>query len=165
MVQFEFTPSQRIKAMIEGTRRQTENEAKSLAGRNNAPTNGAQALEMHLLGAAAEMAVACYLGLEQYVFTEVNPVRGSSDLPGKIDVKCRSKHYYDLLVQLDDDPNKRFVLVTIENRITRIHGWIQGYDAMRVEWVREFVPGRSCYAVPQTYLNPMEDLKCLMAAA
>jgi hypothetical protein len=165
MVEVTFTPSQRVKAILEGTRRQKTNEASSLRGRNNAPSHGQEALNMHLLGAAAEMAVASYLDLEQYVFADKNPVRGSSDLPGYIDVKCRSKHCYDLLIQLDDDPSKKFVLVTIQDRRIRIHGWTCGHDAMQVNWIRELVPGRPAYVVPREFLKPIQELKCLVDAA
>lgn len=140
-------------------------EARRTAGRNNAPVLGHTAQMMHLLGAAAELAVACYLDAEDRVFQEIVPVRGSSDLPGRIDVKCRSNHSYDLLVQLDDAPDKKFVLVTIQNKRTLIHGWILGKDAMKEQWIRTYVRGRSCYAVPQTYLNPIEELKCQMEIA
>ena len=134
-------------------------------GRNNAPAQGTTAQLMHLLGAAGELAVACYLGLEDEVFKDTEPVRGSSDLPGRIDVKCRSNHSYDLLVQLDDEPDKKFVLVTIQNRRTFIHGWIFGKDAMKEQWIKTYVRGRTCYAVPQEHLNPIEELKCQAEAA
>jgi hypothetical protein len=113
---------------------------------------------MHLLGAAAEVAVAHYLGAEKYLFTNEAPIRGSCDLPG-LDIKCRSRHYYDLLVQLDDDLDKIFVLVTIENNKTYMHGFIPGFLVPTHGEVREFVPGRPCYAVPQSSLRPMEMLK------
>lgn len=164
MVEFVFTNDQRTKAYQEGLRRQEFNESKKFRGRNKAPARGKRAQQMHLLGAAAEMAVAVYLGLEDHLYLQEKPVRGSCDLPG-IDVKCRSKHNYDLLVQLDDTPDKNFVLVTIDEQRTIIHGWISGYEAMRKEWIREFVPGRACYAVPQENLRPLEELKCLAVAA
>jgi hypothetical protein len=104
------------------------------------------------------MAVAKFLGVEDSVFTETTPVRGSSDLPGNIDVKTRAKHGYDLLVQIDDDPNKVFFLVTYENSQIKLCGWIKGRDAMKTKWIREYVRGRACYSVPQAVLNPAETL-------
>lgn len=160
MVEFIFTPEQRLRAYEEGVRRQTTNETLNLLGRNRAPAKGHTAQNMHLLGAAAELAVAAYLGMEEYLFQEQTARRGSCDLPG-IDVKCRSRHSYDLLVQLDDKPDKNFVLVTIENQKTVIHGWIKGIHAMKSEWIREFVPNRPCYAIPKSQLRPIEELKCL----
>jgi hypothetical protein len=62
-------------------------------------------------------------------------------------------------VQFSDDPNKIFVLTTHEGGdTTQIWGWIRGGDAMKKEWVREFVRGRRCYAVPQSALSPVSTI-------
>lgn len=164
MVEFVFTPEQRARAYEEGTRRQLINEARAFKGRNRAPTAGSEAQAMHLLGAAGEMAVAVYLGLEEYLYKDELPIRGSCDLPG-IDVKTRKRHWYDLPIQLDDDSGKIFVLVTIQNRRTLIHGWITGIEGMNQSWIRTFQQGRPCYAVPKSKLYPMEELKCQLDAA
>ena len=70
------------------------NEAQRLRGRNGGASFGNKALEIHLLGAAGEMAVASYLGMKHELYKEVEAKRGSCDLPG-IDIKTRSKHQYD----------------------------------------------------------------------
>lgn len=174
MVIFEFNNEIREIVYKEAFRRQSVNQAKGLQGRNRGPSTGEKALQIHLIGAAGEAAVAYYLGLEGYLFQETEAVRGSCDLPG-IDVKCRPNHYWDLLVQLDDDLKKTYVLVTIQNRETRIVGWIRGKDVKEKASVKEFVPNRPCYVVPQSELsNPsilqalvqqkMEDLCVLQAA-
>jgi hypothetical protein len=164
MVEFFFTPAQRLRALAEANRRQQTNEAVGRKGRNSGPERGSLALEKHQIGAGGEMAAAVYLGLEEYVFQDTNPIRGSSDLPGKIDVKTRPCHSWDLLVQLDDDLEKTYVLVTIQNKRTFIHGWIHG-SMMQQEWIKEYAKGRPCYCVPQSELNSIEDLKCQMEAA
>jgi len=144
-------------ANAEACRRQQENEAKGLRGRNKAPNRGEKALKLHQLGCIGEVAVAEYLGLQEHLFSAETAIRGSADLPGSIEVKTRSKHNYDLLVQFSDDPSKIFVLATHEGGdTTQIWGWILGSHAMKKKWVREFVPGRRCYAVPQSALNPIE---------
>lgn len=158
MVEFQFSQSQREVAIREGQRRQSYNEEKGFRGRNKAPERGQTAKDMHLLGAAAEVAVATYLGAEKYLFAEKSPVRGSCDLPG-IDVKCRARHYYDLLVQIDDNLDKTFVLVTIEKGKTYLHGFIKGSEVPTKGTIREFIPGRPCYAVNQSKLKPIEMLK------
>ena len=84
-------------------RRQGVNEAQGLRGRNGGAWKGSKALDIHLLGAAGEMAVASYLGLKEHLFKETEAKRGSDDLPG-IDVKTRSKASYDLIVQKREDP-------------------------------------------------------------
>lgn len=161
---FSFDDEQRKTVHSEAQRRQAVNEKQGLKGRNNAPAHGEAALRMHTLGAAGEMAVASFLGLEGHVFQETMARRGSCDLPPNIDVKTRARHYYDLIVQLDEEQDKRLVLVTIENRETRIHGWINSSDAMQEKWRKECVKNRPAYFVPQTALLPLSSLQqCLNA--
>lgn len=159
MVEYSFTDDQKILVYNEAHRRQTRNEQKGRGGRNYAPSRGSQALGMHLIGCAAEVAVANYLGLEAHLFKDTDPVRGEPDLPGMIEVKCRSNHSYDLLIFLDDNPEKNFVLVTAANAKTYIHGWISGRDAMKQEYIKEYRKNSHSYAVKQDLLRPIAELK------
>lgn len=156
-VEFVFSEEERKQAMEEGQRRQAVNEAKGLRGRNRGAWRGDKALEIHLLGAAGEVAVASYLGMKEHLFRETEAKRGSDDLPG-IDVKTRSKSRYDLIVQRQSDPNKKFVLVTIENQRTLLHGWCYGHEAMNERYWADPAKGRPAYFVPQSALHPMETL-------
>ena len=157
-IEFVFTEEERQMAMEEGMRRQAVNEQKGLRGRNRGPRFGDKALQVHLLGAAGEVAVAGYLGLKHELFKEKEARRGSDDLPG-IDVKTRSKHSYDLIVQKSEDPRKKFVLVTIEGQKTLLHGWCYGEEAMMDEFWADPARGRPAYFVPKEVLHPMESLK------
>lgn len=158
-VSINLTPNQLKRAEVEAQRRQSVNEAKGLKGRNRAAATGTKALELHRLGCVGEIAVASYLGLEDQVFSTQEAIRGSCDLPGGIEIKTRPKHNYDLLVQLNDDPAKVFVLVTHERGgTTQIVGWANGFDIMRKEYIRELIRGRPCYVVPQKVLQPAETL-------
>lgn len=143
--------------MEEGKRRQRVNEQRGLRGRNRGPRYGDKALEVHLLGAAGEMAVASYLGLKHELYKEKEARRGSCDLPG-IDVKTRSKHCRDLIVQKHEDPLKKFVLVTIEDRSTLIHGWCYGMEAMKEKFWSDPARGRPAYFVPQDQLKPLSTI-------
>ena len=143
--------------MDEGMRRQAVNEAKRLRGRNGGASFGSKALDIHLLGAAGEMAVASYLGMKHELYKEVEAKRGSDDLPG-IDVKTRSKSRYDLIIQKNEDPSKKFVLVTIENQQTFLHGWCYGHQGMDARYWADPARGRPAYFVPQSALHPMETL-------
>ena len=143
--------------MDEGMRRQAVNEAKGLRGRNGGASFGSKALDIHLLGAAGEMAVASYLGMKHELYKEVEAKRGSDDLPG-IDVKTRSKSRYDLIIQKNEDPSKKFVLVTIENQQTFLHGWCYGRQGMDARYWADPARGRPAYFVPQSALHPMETL-------
>ncbi len=156
-ISFVFTAEERQAAMEEGMRRQSVNEAQRLRGRNGGASFGSKALEIHLLGAAGEVAVASYLGLKEHLFKETNAKRDSDDLPG-IDVKTRSKASYDLIVQRQSDPNRKFVLVTIENRQTLLHGWCYGHEGMKEIYWADPARGRPAYFVPQSALRPMETL-------
>ena len=158
-VPISLTASDKAAIKAEARRRQSVNESLRLSGRNNGPAQGVLAAKCHELGAGGEMAVATYLGLEDHLYKDLTPTRGSADLPPNIDVKTRARHYYDLLVQLDDCPKKTFVLVTVENKEVLMHGWIHGKDAMKDEYIKEYVKGRPCYSVPKQNLSPMLSLK------
>lgn len=156
-IHFVFSAEERKQAMEEGMRRQSVNEAKGLRGRNNGPRFGQKALDVHLLGAAGEMAVASHLGLKHLLYQETEAKRGSDDLPG-IDVKTRSKHAYDLIVQKNEDPHKKFVLVTIENQLTFIHGWCWGKEAMEKEFWKDPARNRPAFFFPKDLLHSMNEL-------
>jgi hypothetical protein len=156
-IDFVFTEEEREAACREAFRRQAVNEIKGLKGRNGGAATGAMALTIHLLGAAGEMAVASYLGLKDCLYQDTEAKRGSCDLPD-IDVKTRSRHSYDLIVQKNESPNKKFVLVTIQDKKTVIHGWIRGKDAMKQEYWSDPAGGRPAYFVPKAVLMPMSTL-------
>jgi hypothetical protein len=161
-IAFVFTGEQRQRARAEAFRRQALNEKQGRKGRNNGAEKGNLALRHHLLGAAGEMAVAALLGMEDKLYQETEAKRGSFDLPPNIDIKTRSRHYYDLIVQLDESPDKILVLVTVENRITLIHGWIKARDAMKEQWKKDPAKGRPAYFIPKTELQSLPLLKqCL----
>lgn len=143
----------------EATRRQNQNKANMLTGRNGGPSDGDKALRAHFLGAIGELAVADYLGLREYLYAENKPKRGSSDLPPNIDVKTRSKHYYDLICQIDENPSKILVLVTVQNKKALIHGWITSKHAMNPKWINDPAGGRKAYFVPKSELFDIESLK------
>jgi hypothetical protein len=156
-ISFVFSEEERRFAMAEGMRRQGVNEAKGLRGRNGGAWKGSKALDIHLLGAAGEVAVASYLGLKEHLFKETEAKRGSDDLPG-IDVKTRSKASYDLIVQKREDPKKKFVLVTIENQQTLLWGWCYGHEASQKHFWADPARGRPAFFVPKNYLHSMETL-------
>ena len=156
-IEFVFSEEERKQAMEEGKRRQSVNEARGLRGRNRGAARGDKALEIHLLGAAGEMAVGSYLGLKHLLYKESEAKRGSDDLPG-MDIKTRSKHSYDLIVQRNEDPHKKFVLVTIENHRTLIHGWCWGKEAMDERYWADPARNRPAYFFPKELLHNMEEL-------
>jgi hypothetical protein len=157
-VEFVFTEQERQQAMEEGLRRQRVNESKALRGRNGGAWKGSKALDIHLLGAAGEVAVASYLGMKEHLFKETEARRGSDDLPGGIDVKTRSRSCYDLIVQKGSDNRKKYVLVSIESQKTLLHGWCYGEEAMQERFWADPARGRPAYFMPKECLRPMETL-------
>lgn len=157
-ISFVFSEEERTLAMEEGMRRQGVNEARGLRGRNGGAWKGSKALDIHLLGAAGEVAVASYLGLKEHLFKETEAKRGSDDLPGGIDVKTRSKAAYDLIVQRNENPDKKFVLVTVENQQTLIHGWCYGHEAAKEKYWADPARGRPAYFVPKEALRSIDEL-------
>ena len=156
-IAFVFSEEERSLAMEEGIRRQGVNEAKGLRGRNGGAWKGSKALDIHMLGAAGEVAVASYLGMKEHLFKETEARRGSDDLPG-IDVKTRSRHQYDLIVQKNENACKKFVLVTIESQKTFLHGWCYGHEALQERFWADPARGRPAYFVPKEVLRCMDTL-------
>jgi hypothetical protein len=156
------TPSL-VKAVSEGERRQRTNEALRLVGRNMGPSTGSKALDIHVLGAKGELAVAQYLNLEAHVFQDETPTRGSVDLPPNIDVKTRSKHWMDLVIQVDDSRTKVFVHATSEDDVVRLHGWTYGGRVMKAAFYQDPAKGRPAYFVRPWALFPMPQLQAIIA--
>jgi hypothetical protein len=100
-----------------------------------------------------------YLGLKEHLFKETEAKRGSDDLPGNIDVKTRSKTAYDLIVQKGESPDKRFILVTIQDQKTLIWGWCWGKDAMQEQYWADPARGRPAYFFPKEALRSMNSLQ------
>lgn len=119
---------------------------------------GDKALSMHMLGAKGEVAVASFLNLEEHLFIEQTAKRGSSDLPGDIEVKTRSKHSYDLIVQRNERVDKKLVLVTIEKDKILLHGWCVAGDVMEEKFWADPARGRPAYFVPKTNLRDISEL-------
>lgn len=157
-VQINLTPEQLALAEAEAARRQQVNSERGLLGRNNAPAGGEKALSLHRLGAVGEVAVAVHLGLEAHLFSEQEARRGSTDLPGGIEVKTRSRHWHDLIVQKDEVPTKKLVLVTAEGSSIRIQGWCLAADVMQPKFWADPARGRPAYFVPKSHLKPVESL-------
>jgi hypothetical protein len=143
-------------ALLEAERRQSVNEKNKTLGRNGGMESGPKALVLHQIGALGEMAVASYLGLKDFLYCDKIPKKDSCDLPFSIDVKTRAKHYYDLIVQLDEKENKNFWLCTIESNQIHIKGWIQAQFCFKPEFIKDPAGGRKAYFVPQNKLWPPE---------
>lgn len=156
-----LTDEEKKQAIEEAYRRQKINESENRKGRNGGAEYGKEALTIHILGAAGEMAVAKYMNMKEYLYKEKHAKRGSCDLPHNIDVKTAGKHSYRLIVQNKESKNKKYVLVTIENKEILIHGWIDGDKAMNEKFWCDPKGGRPAFFISKEHLNNMEILKNL----
>ena len=153
MVIYQFTDEEKEQVRIEAQRRQDYNQSRGIRGRNNARSWGKRALAMHKWGAAGEMAVAGYLGLKDYLYLETQAIKGSYDLPYKIDVKTSKRHRASMPVQKWDALDKIYWHVTIESQECRIHGWLERKYCVVQEYWKDPIGGRPAYFVPKEALN------------
>jgi hypothetical protein len=147
-------------AVQEGNRRQDYNQARNIKGRNNGPQSGKLSYDISIAGCIGEYAAAKYLELVPHLFQEEKPVRGSFDLPPNIDVKTAQKHSHNLIIQLDESPQKIFLHATHESgSVVYLHGWSYGSRVMKDQFERDPVGNRPAYFVTPAVLHPMQLLK------
>jgi hypothetical protein len=111
--------------------------------------------DAHVEGACGELSVAKVLG--RYWDGSVDTFK-SPDLPGGVQVRTRSKHDWELLIRPCDPREAVYVLVTGRCPSYRVHGWIQGSEAMRQEWLANHAGRPPAYFIPQEALLPLTTL-------
>ena len=107
----------------------------------------------HILGACGEIAAARVLG--RYWGGDVNSFK-RADIGRNVQVRTRSRHDWELLVRPDDDSEAIFILVTGAPPRLRVHGWMQGHDAKRADWLRDHGGRPPAFFVPQAALRPLK---------
>jgi hypothetical protein len=69
----------------------------------------------------------------------------------------------DLVVQLDDNPNKVFVHATSEDNVVRLHGWSYGHRVMKDQFKGDPAQGRPAFFVRAWALHPMQTLQGIVS--
>jgi len=113
-------------------------------------------LHVHYVGAAGEMAFA--KAMNYYFDATVNTYKNGYDVH-KMQVRTRTKDYYDLIVRSNDKDDDIFVLVLKNEDSFKICGWIKGSDAKKKQYIKNYGYMNPAYFVPQSDLNPMHTLK------
>jgi hypothetical protein len=108
------------------------------------------ALTIDIEGAMGEVCVAKVL--DRYYEGTVNTFK-DADIGKDIQVRCRSKHDYDLIVREDDNPDHYYIHVTGTAPHYCIRGWMRGDEAKQAKYLAGH-GGR----VP-AYFVPAKDLK------
>lgn len=115
-------------------------------------------LAIHRLGARCEAAAKLFLNPIKWNALS-DKITGLADLGGVVDVKGRTKSWYELVVQKNDEDHFAFLLVTAEYHPNyNIVGWMWGREAKDQKFWREHVAGRAAYFVPHNNLSPPEEL-------
>lgn len=107
-------------------------------------------------GFAAEIALAKYLGnIHGY-----NPnIKGSATPDvGDYDVRQTRWPTGKLIIHPHEADDRITVLVTGQENVYYMRGWLQNIDAKQKEYWTELNKGRPAYCVPQRFLNDMGDL-------
>lgn len=163
IVKIKLAPDEYKRAADEGIKRRMRCIAEGRIQRNNFKGSDQQKLDNDIAGAVGELVAAQYLKLERHVFIEPEQIKGSVDLPPNIDVKCPRGHNRRLIVYLNDDPNKVFVLATYEQEEVWLHGWTYGHRVMKDYFLKDPVGNRPAYFVNSSVLHPMQLLKDFVA--
>lgn len=113
---------------------------------------------LHVEGAAGEMAFAKALGA--YWSGSVNTFK-DADIGTDIQVRWRSKAYYDLIVRPSDSDDDIFALVLGAIPNLSVVGWIRGADAKQERWLRTYGGRPPAWFVPQDELHSICDLRVM----
>ena len=116
--------------------------------------DGENGWQIHIEGALGEIAVAKFLNI--YWDGSVNTWKANY-LKG-IQVRTRSKNYYDLIVRDNDNDESTYILVIGTNGSYNIVGWITGKSAKEEKWKKTHGDRPAAFFVPQSELNDMSLL-------
>jgi hypothetical protein len=113
----------------------------------------------HILGALGECAAAQALGVPWTPGVGTYKALGGDGV-ADLEVKTRSRHWYDLIYRPGDHPKRRYLLVTSEDRVEFwIHGWLTGAECMRDEWKKDHGNrGHPAWFVPKEVLHDVKFL-------
>jgi|LauGreDrversion4_2_1035121.scaffolds.fasta_scaffold301304_3 hypothetical protein len=112
--------------------------------------------DMHIEGACGEAAVAKALNV--YWSGTVDTFKLGGDLGKSIQVRTRSKDYYELIVRKDDRDDDIFVLVTGKAPKFNVVGWTFGKNAKKQEWMQTHGGREAAWFVPQKELHDISSI-------
>lgn len=135
--------------------RDKEARRMGLQDKHGASSDPEAGLRLHKLGVWGEGAFARFQGMDQWQPT-VNTFRSMPDV-GAFEVRCRSRHDYDLLVRRNDRDGSAFILATCEDfRFVNVWGWIRGAEAKQKQFERTHGGREPAYFVPKWALHPLD---------
>ena len=133
-------------------------EAELLGCKDRMPVKSVlDALEIHTVGALAELKVSQWLGkherLTHGTFKDV------ADCGHDVDVRAVRKEDGKLVFRDNDAPDRRYILTHVSRSSVKLLGWLEGYNA--IERGTRANPGgyKEAWFVPQDKLWGMESFE------
>jgi hypothetical protein len=128
--------------------------------RNGSPAEFKAGLAYDRVGARAELAGKLYLNPIKWNAFTAGRTRELPDLGDFIDVKGRSRAYFDLPVQKDSRPEWAYLLVDCsQHPVYRIVGWEWGHTAMATANWDDPAGGMPAFFVKQGVLRDPVELR------
>lgn len=115
---------------------------------------------VHIEGAMGEMAFAKASGM--FWDGSVNTFRIQGDV-GRVEVRTRSQHQYELIVRDNDKDDSYYVLVTGKYGEYQIRGYIVGAKAKKPRWSRTHGNRPAAFFVPHGAMEPVARLFAVLS--
>ena len=153
-IEIKLTPGDLSFAQHEGVARYNYNRAK---GHDISKQSGATWVEQvahEVAGCLGELAIARWL--DNFPFSTFAD-RKDGDV-GEFEVRATAYATGKLLLQKNDNPERKYLLVTLPTVYTAyIHGWMWGYEGMVDEYYNTSMRN-PCFAIQQQYLKDPRSL-------
>ena len=104
--------------------------------------------QLHIMGAIGELAVAKFLG----VFWNGNLGNLKAPDVGFVQVRSRSEQWHSLILHPADSDDDLFYLVTVQDYVCDVVGYIRGRDGKHPSHWDDPARGRPAFFVKQEYL-------------
>lgn len=137
--------------------RQRQAEAQRMGLRPKFGATDSSAASIHALGAAGELAAAKALGVAWQPTINTFKQEGGDGV-GRLEVRTRSRHDFDLLVRPSDRDGRAFVHVTQSSTGHQVHGWLWSSEAKQGRWLQNFGGRPPAFFVPVSALRPLDTL-------
>jgi hypothetical protein len=121
-----------------GFRRQWNAISRNLRNKHGLRLSDGLDLHRHVCGANGELAVHLALGIPWTA--EFEDTFKGPDLGDDVQVRCRSKHWHQLYVRVDEPSDHRWVLVTGRSPDFLVRGWLWGWEVK--QWPLKAYGGR-----------------------
>lgn len=114
---------------------------------------------LHIEGACGEAAAAKALG---YYWSGNMSDLAAADINSnklRLEVRTRSREYYELIIHDNEDDNAAFILLTGKAPNFTLVGWCYGYEGKKPEYYKDPTGYRPlAYFVPHEKLRPINEL-------